>query len=147
MARRLVLVPFEQRFEGSRRDRDMPAKLWAEAPAILAWMVRGAARWARDGLKLPQRVRDASADYMAAHDDLALWMEECCVRTGEAKASELYASFSRWKVAAGEHAPSQKTWAERLASLPGIGKRVSNGVRYSGIALNEAEARAVRDRP
>jgi len=39
IARRLVLVPFEQRFDGARRDKDMPAKLRAEAPAILAWIV------------------------------------------------------------------------------------------------------------
>ena len=144
IARRLVLVPFEQRFEGARRDKDMPAKLKAEAPAILAWLIRGAVRWFRDGLQIPRRVLEASADYMHDHDDLVLWIDECCVRAGESKASELYASFSRWKKARGEHAPAMTTWGQRLQALPGIARRRSNGIRYDGIHLTEAEANRVR---
>lgn len=145
IARRLVLVPFEQRFEGVRRDKDMLAKLKAEAPAILAWIVRGAVRWNRDGLQIPAHVRDASADYMGDHDDLALWLDECCTRQGEAKASELYASFSRWKRDRGEHPQALTTWGQRMQSLPGIGRRKSNGVRYSGVQLSQAEEQRVLD--
>lgn len=135
IARRLVLVPFEQRFDGARRDKDMPAKLKAEAPAILAWIVRGAVRWHRDGLQIPQRVREASADYLGDHDDLALWLDECCVRAGEAKASDLYASFSAWKRDRGEHPQALTTWGQRMQALSGITRRKSNGIRYSGVRL------------
>lgn len=144
MARRLVLVPFEAVFDAAKRDRDMPAKLWTEAPAILAWMIRGAVRWQRDGLRTPTRVRDASAEYLADHDDLALWLDECCVRDGEAKASELYSSFRHWKEQRGEHAPSQTTWGQRLQALPGVSRRKSSGIRYAGLRLNDREEHRVR---
>jgi putative DNA primase/helicase len=144
IARRLVLVPFDVKFEGDKRDRGMLDKLKTEAPAILAWIIRGAARWHRDGLQVPTRVRDAGAEYLADHDDLALWIDECCTRGGEAKVSELYSSFKFWKTERGEHAPSLTTWSQRLQIVPGIGRRRSNGWRYTGIRLNEQEERRVR---
>ena len=101
-------------------------------------------RWYAEGLAIPERVRGAVDAYLADHDDLALWIAECCDRTGEAKASELYASFTRWKQNCGEHAPSMKVWAQRLQAVPGITKRMSNGVRYSGLSLASAELQRVR---
>ena len=73
------------------------------------------------------------------HDDLAQWMDECCERTGESRATDLYASFSQWKKDRGEHAPSQTVWGGHLTTIAGIEKRRSNGWRYSGIHLNERE--------
>lgn len=144
IARRLVLVPFVVTFEGRQRDKHMLDKLKAEAPAILAWLVRGAVRWHREGLGIPERVRMAGAEYLAEHDDLALWMAEMCDRTGDAKASELYASFRQWKESCGEHAPSMKVWAQRLQAVQGIERRLSNGVRYAGIQLSTDERQRVQ---
>lgn len=144
IARRMVLVPFTQKFDGSRRDKGMLDKLKAEAPAILAWMVRGAVQWYADGLGVPDVVSKASAEYISDHDDVALWMDECCIRSGEAKASELYQSFADWKRQRGEHATSATTWFQRLQAVPGIRGRRSNGIRYEGIRLTDAEAARVR---
>lgn len=143
MARRMLLVPFNASFKGDDRDPHMLDKLKAEAPAILAWIVTGAMDWTRDGLAVPQSVRDASAEYMNDHDDLQLWIEECCEREGEGAAGDLYASFVRWKKARGEHAPSQTLWGSRITTLPGITKRRSNGIRYGGMRLTFEELRRV----
>ncbi|MGE0804996.1 MAG: phage/plasmid primase, P4 family [Burkholderiaceae bacterium] len=139
MARRMLLVPFMASFKGPARDPHILDRLKAEAPAIMAWIVQGAVAWASEGLAVPAAVRDASADYMADHDDLALWVEECCEREGSARASDLYESFAAWKKARGEHAPSQTVWGSRLTTLPGITKRKSSGIRYDGIRLTSAE--------
>ncbi|MEB0059246.1 phage/plasmid primase, P4 family [Variovorax sp. LG9.2] len=141
MARRMLLVPFNASFKGADRDPYMLDKLKAEAPAILAWIVEGAIKWSSDGLCVPTSVRDASHEYMADHDDLALWMSECCEREGECRASDLYASFGAWKKARGEHAPSQTTWGSRLTTLPGVFKKKVSVVRYAGIRLTEQEMR------
>ncbi len=146
MARRMLLVPFNASFKGAERDPHMLAKLKAEAPAILAWVVHGAMDWHRDGLAVPASVRDASAEYMTDHDDLALWMDECCERQGESRAGDLYSSFSRWKKTRGEHAPSQTVWGSRITTLPGIEKRRSNGMRYVGLRLTEQEQRYLSDK-
>jgi putative DNA primase/helicase len=140
IARRMVLVPFMASFKGAARDPQMLEKLKAEAAGILRWLVRGATAWASEGLAVPSVVRDASADYMAEHDDLALWLDECCIREGEARATVLYESFARWKKARGEGAPSQTTWGQRLASVAGVGKRTSNGTLYTGLRLTALES-------
>lgn len=141
IARRMLLVPFNASFKGSQRDPLMLDKLKAEAPAILAWIIEGAMNWSAGGLAVPAIVRDASAEYMSDHDDLTLWIEECCDLEGQAKAGELYKSFSWWKKARGEHAPSQTAWGSRLTTLKGIEKRKSSGVVYAGIRLNDSELR------
>lgn len=143
MARRMLLVPFNASFKGADRDPHMLDKLKAEAPGILDWIVTGAMDWARDGLAVPASVREASAEYMSDHDDLQLWMDECCERYGEGAASDLYASFSRWKKNRGEHAPSQTVWGSRITTLPGITKRKSSGIRYVGLRLTFEEMRRV----
>lgn len=47
---------------------------------VLAWRVRGAVEWARDGgLRAPDVVRDASARYQAESDRVRQFVDECCV--------------------------------------------------------------------
>lgn len=135
LARRILLVPFDAVFTPAQRDPSMLHKLKAEGPAVLAWLVRGAVQWHAEGLGIPQCVRDASADYMAAHDDLGEWIDERCERKGETKASDLYADFRRWKESRGEHTPSLTVWGERIQRLPDIERRRSNGWRYSPLSL------------
>lgn len=137
IARRMLLIPFKATFKGTDKDMGLLDKLKAEGPAILAWMIQGAVKWHADGLAIPDSVHDASAEYMADHDDLGLWIAEACVRDGRAKAKELYANFFDWKKARGEHPPSQTAWGTRLGALPGIGKANSNGIVYTGIRLAE----------
>lgn len=145
MARRLLLVPFLASFKGSARDPHMLDKLKAEAPAILQWLIGGAVAWHAEGLAVPESVRAASNDYMADNDDLALWMDECCEIAVDAqcKAGDAYASFSAWKKSRGEHAPSLTSWGARVTSLPGITKRRSMGIRYTGFRLTYDEMEAV----
>jgi len=138
MARRIVLVPFDAHFTGASKDMLMPEKLKAEAPAILAWMIRGALLWQAQGLGVPATVRAASAEYMQAHDDLQLWRDERCTASGESKAGELYADFRNWKEQRGEHAPSATSWYQRLEAQAGITKRKSGGMLYAPIALRAA---------
>lgn len=137
LARRLVLVPFRASFSGKEKDPDMPAKLKAEAPAILAWMVRGAVAWAAEGLELPAVVSAASHEYLLDHNDVEQWLLDCCERhaTGKEKSGHLYASFTQWKLSRGERAPSTVTWAERMASVADVGRIRSNGTHYTGVRL------------
>jgi putative DNA primase/helicase len=147
MARRMLLVPFNAKFEGDKRDPAMLERLKAEGPAIMAWIVQGAVDWHRDGLQVPDIVRNASASYMADHDDVAEWIEECCLRQGTSTASNLYASFSRWKQERGEHAQSQQTWGSRIGGLPGVVRRKSSGIWYDGIQLKAIQNRGFNDDP
>jgi putative DNA primase/helicase len=104
---------------------------------VLAWLIDGAAKWHASGLMIPSKVRDASAEYMQANDDVGLWLEECCqVGPGFSDgANELYACFRLWKQDRGEHAPSQTTWGERMTTVPGVVRKKISVMRYFGVAL------------
>lgn len=119
MARRLVLVPFTQRFEGARCDKALPDKLRAEYPGVLKWAVEGARKWAAGGLEIPAAVLEASRDYMTEMNDIEQWIEECCTRDPQATtaAAALYASFSAWKERGGERPPSNKAFSQRLERM------------------------------
>lgn len=116
MARRMVLIPFDQTFSGARKDPFLPRRLRSEYPGILNWLIAGARKWAADGLRIPSRIQVATREYMDDHDDLALWAAECC-RVGDSyrgRSGELYASFRAWKEASGEHAASERSFSQRL---------------------------------
>lgn len=140
MARRLVLVPFAQRFEGVRRDNNLPDKLRGEYPGILAWAIQGAVKWTQGGLAIPEAVTAASKDYMAEQNDLELWIDECCDRvpTASASAAAAYTSFAKWKEASGEHAPSKKSFSQRLERL--FNKRhTRTGNVFDGLLVNTSD--------
>jgi putative DNA primase/helicase len=144
LARRFVLVPFLAKFAGRARDAQMHQKLKAEACHVLAWAIDGAVKWEESGLEIPPAVEAASADYMGDNDDLALWLEDRCVLSLDAKApaARLYADFLGWLKARGQHAPSMRLWADRMATLQGVLKqRSTGGVRvYRGIGLRAEDA-------
>ena len=72
--RRLHLVPFSEVFKGAARDDHLETKLRAELTGILAWAVRGAVQWYRQGLTPPQAVQVATAAYRADSDIMAEWL-------------------------------------------------------------------------
>lgn len=119
MTRRMVLIPFNQRFEGARRDDHLLDKLTGELPGILQWAIDGAVKWSRDGLAIPASVLDASQQYASEQNDLELWIADCCHRdpAASAGAKQLYDSFRRWKEASGERAPSNKSFSQRLERM------------------------------
>jgi putative DNA primase/helicase len=136
MTRRLVLIPFNQRFEGERRDDHLLDKLKAELPGVLQWAVDGAVKWARDGLAIPSSVLDASRQYASEQNDLELWIADCCRRdpAASAGAKPLYDSFRRWKEASGERAPSTKSFSQRLERM--FSKRKTRaGMVFEGLRL------------
>lgn len=141
LRRRILLVPFRQKFEGDRRDNNLGMKLREDAPAILADLVEAAAEWHQRGLLIPDAVRAASNEYAATMDSIANWTAECCTVAGtvECRASLLFESYSLWKRDRGESPVSMTRWGEQMASR-GYAKRRSGGWLYGGIDLT-ADAR------
>ncbi len=96
--RRIRLVPFLAAISETEKDPQLPKKLEAEAPGILAWAVRGCLAWQRDGLKAPEQVTEATQGYRTEQDRIGEFIEECCVldEQGFAASSDLYLAYQRW---------------------------------------------------
>lgn len=112
--RRFNIVPFLHK--PTTPDRNLETKLRAEWPAILRWMMDGAADWLKNGLTRPQVVIDATAEYFSEQDLTAQWIDECCiVGNGQSDTqASLFASWSDYARSNGEHPGSSKAFSQAL---------------------------------
>ncbi len=99
--RRMRLIPFEERFEGSRDDKQLSEKLEQELPGILAWAVEGCLLWQQEGLDPPpDLIVKATEDYRRDQDPLGDWLSERTESgTGEkfqASFQELFKDYREW---------------------------------------------------
>lgn len=102
---RIALIPFTLSFVDEpeaaterKRDPHLDAKLKAEAPGILAWLVRGCLAWQREGLRPPAKVKEATAEYRSDEDTLGQWLAECCIMGDgyTCRAQAAYGSYATW---------------------------------------------------
>lgn len=110
LGRRLLLVPFTQRFEGAKKDKKMPEKLRKELSGVLNWCLEGCLQWQRQGLCPPEEVLEATREYQEENDVITNWIEECCVEKFEIKTdiTSLYTNFTDWCSGTGERATYNK---------------------------------------
>lgn len=120
---RFNLIPFTVTIPESERDPELPAKLQAEWPGILAWAIEGCLEWQRVGLAPPKAVLDATTAYMEVEDALGRFLEERCDvgpidrLTGEdnvATSTDLFASWQEWCKSTGEYAGTQKRFSQNM---------------------------------
>jgi len=135
--RRVRLLPFNARFEGDRCDPRMGEKLRAELPGILNWAVRGCLEWQREGLGLPEAVRQAVADYRDDEDILQGFVEERVQRAGiddTVPKCDLYHAYQEWAKDEGLNLPLTR---KRLTSRLKDRGFIADGKVWRGIRLVE----------
>lgn len=137
--RRLRIVPFD--VVVSKPDTRLKEKLTQDLPAVLAWMVAGAADWHLNGLAEPSAVTAATDAYKANSDDLGRFLAERCIETphGTTRARDLFGAWSAWRHQNGEQPGTEVAFAEAM-SRRGIEKtRRKTGMTYTGVMLAGTE--------
>jgi len=76
--RRMRVVPFRASIPEAEQDRDLDAKLQAEAAGILRWAIEGCRLYRLQGLGWCQAVREATDAYRKEEDILGAFLEEEC---------------------------------------------------------------------
>ena len=125
--KRLHLVPFPLSFVPDPDpalpnerlvDTRLPQKLEAEAPGILAWLVRGCLEWQKQGLNPPDAVKAATDEYRSEEDVLGIFLDECCdfSPTATVRAGVLHAEYKRWCEKNGYYPMSMKTFGQRMGA-------------------------------
>lgn len=109
--RRLIVVPFNARIEGSGDIKNYADYLYDHAgPAILAWMIEGARQViaANFHIEQPECVKSATALYRENSDWLEHFLSECC-EVGDSyseKSGDLYTAYRVFCTRTGEYTRS-----------------------------------------
>ena len=145
--RRIKEIPFKVTIPKEERDGKLGEKLKAELPGILAWAVAGCLDWQQGGLREPEVVTQATANYRKEMDVLGLFLDECCVTasTATVKASDLYAAYTTWCDEVGESKFSARKFGMQLSERGFDRHRSSSHWSYVGLGLLVADTATVPD--
>jgi putative DNA primase/helicase len=136
MWRRLRLIPFNVNFDARPdKDTELPEKLEAEYPGILAWLVEGCLKWQAEGLNAPPEVMHATQKYKENEDQLGRFINDTYQLTpgGCVPVANVRDAYSRWCQANGEEALSKKALPARLREKGLEEKRVAAVRMWQGI--------------
>lgn len=109
--RRLIVVPFNARIDGSGDVKNYADYLFDNAgSAVLAWMIEGAEKVISDNFRIaqPECVKKATALYWENSDWLSHFLEECCEvgDTYSERSGDLYAAYRSFCGRSGEYTRS-----------------------------------------
>lgn len=155
--RRMMLVPFDVQIPESERihKAELDAILFAEAPGILAQrLVPALLEYLEGGLRPPETVAAATAEFREESDPLGTFLRTCC-ELGDAEAQitgkDLVAAFQAWQQANGGEPWKARTIQNRLSDFAGrwtdaggrkFAKGKSSVTTYVGIRYTARFARA-----
>lgn len=135
--RRLVLIPFRKKFTDSEKDPYLEQKLLNERDGILMWMIDGALKWKRDGLKLSRAIKAEHANFRTESDLLGEFLTEQCRvdPSGKIEQSQLFNQWCNWCDTNGVRHNAKASFTRRLAER-GLKEWKSNGKRfYLGLTM------------
>jgi len=140
---RMIFVPFMVSFvenpdsnnpsEG-KIDKDLATKLKAEAPSILNWLIQGHIKYWKEGLDIPEVIKNSTRQYQQEVDVLGHFIESACQVGSDHKimARGLYEAYNAWCEDNGHKAYSNTRFGEKM-KLRFERVRTNSGFCYIGI--------------
>jgi len=148
--RRIMLIPFTVTFPEERQDKELSARLRAEASGILNWLVEGFLEWQNKGLAEPAEVTTATGAYRSEMDILGDFINDCCTIAPDADTSsaDLNRAYKEWCSNNGDRLMSSRWLGLRLRER-GL-TRIQTGPKraraWKGIGLRGGKSSEDNDR-
>ncbi|MGN4562264.1 phage/plasmid primase, P4 family [Bacillus cereus group sp. MYBK5-2] len=138
--RRIMLIPFTVTIPKDKIDYDLPDKLAKEMSGVLRWAVEGCMKWQAEGLRAPEAVKAATAEYREDMDILGPFIDENCIvySTARVEAKLLYENYTKWCYQNNEMDLKNRAFYRQL-EVRGFKKEKGskNKTFIHGITLNE----------
>lgn len=140
--RRLIVIPFNARIEGSGDVKNYADFLVTEAaPAIMAWIIEGAKTAISRNFHIPcpACVEDAIKSYREDNDWLGHFLSECCEtdKTYKEKSGVLYQEYRSYCVRTGEYTRSTADFYNALESAGFVRQKTKTGNFIRGLRIAE----------
>lgn len=142
--RRLIVIPFNARIEGSRDIKNYADYLYENAaPYILKWIIEGAKKAIAAGFRttFPKCVADAIEAYREENDWLGHFVNERC-DVGDAlteKSGELYQRYREYAVSNGEFTRSNSDFYSALEKAGFWKHKTNKGMIVHGLKLKDGQ--------
>jgi P4 family phage/plasmid primase-like protien len=133
--RRPLLIPFDVTIPDDERDPHLSERFARELPGILAWAVEGCLMWRRDGLKVPEKVREATDAYLDESDPTKRFLAECTVPGDRVLRDQVFAAYTAWAKQSGEEPATKTDFLRDLTRLGIPGFQSNNKFYRKGIRL------------
>lgn len=135
--RRILLVPFNVTIPPEKCDKQLEAKLIAEAPGILNWIVQGCRAWRSTGLAPPASVVAATDQYRRDMDRVGMFLKERTrIGAGRTKCSAVYKAYAAWCASTNVHSFSRMRFREKAVNEHGLIVGTHDGYEhYVGLLL------------
>lgn len=141
---RVQVIPFDMRWNRPSTteydptlpdaDKDLFAKLKADAEGVLLYLVQGAVLYFQEGLKPPGEVKAFTQNYIASQDTVRRWVAECqtCPTEEGLTAKQLLESYRQYCACEGEVAQvdTAEALGRRLKQLGFESRRTRVGSQY-----------------
>jgi len=107
MWRRVKVIPLPRSFLGSDRDNELEAKLAAELPGILNWLIEGAVRYTTGGLGACAKVAEATKKLRNAADTVRAWLNSACTKDPDGPLQPAKETYEKYVIFTrnGRHTP------------------------------------------
>jgi putative DNA primase/helicase len=147
--RRILVVPFDVVIPPERRDGNLPDRLKAAAPAVLAWVYQGWLDYQQQGLNPPEAVQARTAQYQAESDAVGRFLADGTQANANAAepASKMYEAYSAWCRAEGEPQESIQDFGKAMAKHGVEKKRSKHGMVYRGRMILSFDDEEQEDSP
>ena len=138
--RRLIVIPFHARIEGSGEIKNYADYLYDHAgPAILAWMIEGA-RQVIEGnfhIEQPECVREATSLYRENSDWLEHFLSECCEQgdTYQTASGDFYHAYRDYCSRSGDYTRSTTDFYAAIDLAGFTRRRITSGRFICGVRL------------
>ncbi len=138
--RRLIVVPFNAKIEGSGDRKNYADYLYHHAGgAILSWIIEGAKAVidADFHIEQPECVKAATGAYRESSDWLGNFIDECCVVGDNCRASsgDLYTHYRSYCLQVGEYTRSTTDFYSALEFAGYTRKRTNKGRYICGLGI------------
>ena len=156
--RRLLLVPFDVQIPKEEVDPLLASKLWAERSGVLNWLLDGALDFLTGGLREPERVLEATAEFREDSDPVQTFLMDACRVTGDPEhfelAKDLIEGFQVWQRDQGGAVWGNRTVSMRFAEKADVfrvdgqtytRRKTAQSTGYAGVRLTDDMDRRLRE--
>ena len=139
--RRILLVPFDENFEG-RENLALETLLKSEYPGILRWMIEGCLEYQEKGLAIPDSIQKVTKEFREGEDYLGMFISDNLTITkdcgGNVQKGLVYDLYQRWAISNGVRPVQAQALSKSLTERGAKGDRDTTSRFWTNITVMES---------